>query len=190
MAFVKKVVTALVKYEFDTYIGKKGDVFLNFDTGEFRTSDGETPGGQPLSLSPIATDEILGVVKQGAGVFIDEDGTISVDFSSIPTGAPASGNTAGTVIIGDNINVDQDGKISVPLATNATAGVVKVGSNVSISGDGTISVATGAGINRVIDIPDVYSVNLAEGQTLVYNAAANRWETTEAAESVTDGGFF
>jgi hypothetical protein len=190
MAFVKKLVAALVKYDFETYIGHKGDIFFNLDTGEFRVSDGETPGGVPTSIAPIATDEILGVVKQGAGIFIDEDGTISVDVTSLPSGAPASGDTAGTVIIGDNINVDQDGRISIPLATTATAGVVKVGSNVSISGDGTISVATGAGINRVIDIPDVYSVNLAEGQTLVYNAAANRWETTEAAESVTDGGFF
>jgi hypothetical protein len=36
---------------------------------------------------------------------------------------------------------------------------------------------TGTQINRVIDIPDVYSATLSNGSLLVYNEAANRWDT-------------
>jgi len=186
---VRKLVSAYLKYDFDTYVGHKGEIFLNLDTGEFRISDGVSPGGLPTSVAPIASDEILGVIKAGAGVSISEDGTLNVDTSSIQVD-PATRESLGIVQIGDNINVDNNGVISVPLATSSTAGVVKIGQNMTVAGDGTINVATGAGINRVIDIPDVYSVGLAAGQTLVYNAGATRWETTEAAESITDGGFF
>lgn len=186
---VRKLVSAYLKYDFDTYVGHKGEIFLNLDTGEFRISDGVNPGGLPTSVAPIASDEILGVIKAGAGVSISEDGTLSIDTSSLGVD-PASPTSLGTVQIGDNINIDSNGVISIPLATTSTPGVVKIGQNMTITGDGTISVATGAGINRVIDIPDVYSVGLAAGQTLIYNAAATRWETTEAAESITDGGFF
>ena len=189
ISYVRKLVTALVKYDFNTYVGREGDLFLNVDTGEFRLSDGVTPGGVGTTTIPIASDTILGAVKAGAGVIIEEDGTISIDTASIISD-PATASTPGIVQVGDNINVDNNGVISVPLATSSTAGVVKIGQNMTVAGDGTINVATGAGINRVIDIPDVYSVGLAAGQTLVYNAGATRWETTEAAESITDGGFF
>lgn len=59
---------------------------------------------------------------------------------------PADINTLGGVIIGDNITVDTDGKISthppyvLPQATNSTLGGVKIGENLSIQSDGTLSV--------------------------------------------------
>jgi hypothetical protein len=79
-------------------------------------------------------------------------------------------------------------------ATTTQLGGVKIGSNINISPDGVISVSTGAGINKVVDIPDVNSNGLAEGSVLIYNSALNRWDLTnslvsESTESA-DGGEF
>lgn len=55
---------------------------------------------------------------------------------------PATKNTIGGVIIGDGIDVDEDGKISaqkVGFATTTEAGIVKVGTGLSIAEDGTLS---------------------------------------------------
>lgn len=59
---------------------------------------------------------------------------------------PADINTLGGVIVGDNISVDTDGKISthppyvLPQATNSTLGGVKIGENLSMQSDGTLNV--------------------------------------------------
>jgi hypothetical protein len=58
---------------------------------------------------------------------------------------------AGIVQIGDNIDVNGSGVISVPIASANRAGVVKPGEGVSISPDGTISVAGGSGAGYDID---------------------------------------
>lgn len=77
---------------------------------------------------------------------------------------PASKVQLGTVIIGDNINVDNQGVISVP---------------------------KGAGINKVVDIPDVYSYGLAQGYVLVYNGGAQRWDAQPTLNDISlDGGEF
>ena len=82
-------------------------------------------------------------------------GASQVDWGNIinePTTYPtaiATTTSIGSVIVGDNINVDENGVISVsfpsgyalPIATSTTLGGVKVGSNITVSGDGTISVA-------------------------------------------------
>ena len=110
----------------------------------------------------------------------------------------ATSTVAGVVKIGDsttNINITQDGTISVPIATNTTLGVVKPGTNVSIDGSGAISVSKGAGINTVTDIPDVNSTAggaaLDDGALLIYNASNQRWDTIRNLRSdEMDGGFF
>lgn len=59
---------------------------------------------------------------------------------------PADINTLGGVIVGDNISVDTDGKISthppyvLPQATNSKLGGVKIGKNLSMQSDGTLNV--------------------------------------------------
>jgi hypothetical protein len=45
MAFLRKIPTGLVKSDFEAYIGIKGNIFVNADTGEIRLSDGVTLGG-------------------------------------------------------------------------------------------------------------------------------------------------
>lgn len=54
----------------------------------------------------------------------------------------ATQNTLGGVKIGDNINIDSTGHISVPVATDSTLGLVKVGSGLAIDSTGELT-ATG-----------------------------------------------
>jgi hypothetical protein len=110
-------------------------------------------------------------------------------------GIIATGEIAGVVKIGNNINIAGDGTISVPVATNSTLGVVKPGTNVTIDGNGAISVSKGAGINTVADIPDVNTTAggaaLNDGALLIYNASSERWDTIKNLRSdEMDGGFF
>jgi hypothetical protein len=85
------------------------------------------------------------------------------------------------------------------VATATTLGVVKTGdpaiTHVNIGINGTISVPKGAGINTVVDIPDVNSTNggaaLNDGALLVYNSSNQRWDTINNLRSdQMDGGFF
>lgn len=81
-------------------------------------------------------------------------------------------------------------------ATRSTQGGVIPGSGVNFDpSTATISVPFGAGINKVVDIPDVNSrtggASLNDGALLVYNASNNRWDTINNLRSDTmDGGFF
>lgn len=54
----------------------------------------------------------------------------------------ATANTLGGVKIGDNINIDSTGHISVPIATDSSVGLVKAGTGLAVSSDGTLT-ATG-----------------------------------------------
>jgi hypothetical protein len=81
---------------------------------------------------------------------------------------------------------------SLPPATTETLGGVRIGENINVN-NGTISVSKGAGINKVVDIPDVYDDNgLPDGAILSYNSGAIRWETQaiDLTNSVMDGGFY
>ena len=80
---------------------------------------------------------------------------------------------------------------NVGLATRDTAGIVRIGENINVN-NGTISVPKGAGINKVVDIPDVNDTELDDGSLLLYNEGADRWETRalDLTNSVMDGGFY
>lgn len=73
---------------------------------------------------------------------LQDDVTVETPLVSdyiLPT---ATANTLGGVKIGDNINIDSTGHISVPIATDSGVGLVKVGTGLAVSSDGTLS-ATG-----------------------------------------------
>ena len=70
---------------------------------------------------PTASDSVLGGVKVGAGLEIDEDGTLS---------APGGSGGGGYVL---------------PKASAATLGGIKVGNNLSIREDGTLDAQAGSG---------------------------------------------
>ena len=54
----------------------------------------------------------------------------------------ATSSTLGGVKIGDNIDIDSSGHISVPIATDSSVGLVKAGAGLVLSSDGTLT-ATG-----------------------------------------------
>lgn len=54
----------------------------------------------------------------------------------------ATSSTLGGVKIGDNIDIDSTGHISVPIASTSTVGLVKAGTGLAVSSDGTLT-ATG-----------------------------------------------
>ena len=54
----------------------------------------------------------------------------------------ATSSTLGGVKIGDNIDIDSAGHISVPIATQSSVGLVKAGTGLAVSSDGTLT-ATG-----------------------------------------------
>jgi hypothetical protein len=152
--------------EVNEYIGNKGQIFFDEDTGELRLSDGITIGGIPINSNGGLVDVLLSDLQVGQNLQYDGVNWINVNPESV----------------------------GLSTATTTQLGGVKIGSNINISPSGTISVTTGAGINRVIDIPDVNSNGLANGSILIYNAALNRWDLTnslvsESTESA-DGGEF
>jgi hypothetical protein len=243
----RKVVAGLVKNDIDAFVGEAGNLFFGIETGEFRLSDGVTPGGIPLGtggggyvLLPATTTRLGGVKVDGTTITINNQGVIS------STGGGGSGNANITVsdtvpsttvegalwwdtvsgnlfiryqsqwvpavatIVGPKGDTGAKGEkgdkgdtgaqgpagssYTLPVATDSTLGGVKIGTNINVTANGTISVNKGAGINTVIDIPDVYTggvgnPNLTNGALLVYNNVSSRWDTktTLTAETM-DGG--
>ena len=45
---IRKLPAGEQAYDAATYVGTYGTIFYNEDTGEFRRSDGSTPGGLPI----------------------------------------------------------------------------------------------------------------------------------------------
>ncbi|GHU26820.1 hypothetical protein FACS1894152_2230 [Bacilli bacterium] len=63
--------------------------------------------------------------------------------NGLDTLVPASKTVGGYVQIGDNIDVDENGVISEPVATSSSLGVVQAGSNINVN-SGVMSVNTGS----------------------------------------------
>lgn len=69
------------------------------------------------------------------------DSIITPTEERIITGTDiASTSDVGIVKIGNNINVDTDGVISVPVASATVPGVVKIGTGINVTDDGTVNV--------------------------------------------------
>lgn len=69
------------------------------------------------------------------------DSIITPTEERIITGTDiASTSDVGIVKIGNNINVERDGTISVPKASATVPGVVKIGTGINVTDDGTINV--------------------------------------------------
>jgi hypothetical protein len=79
----------------------------------------------------------------------------------------------------------------VPVASDTVLGSVKIGENINVTTEGVISVTKGAGINKIGDIPDVYTYGVTSGSLLVYNSGANRWDAQPSLSNISlDGGEF
>lgn len=108
----------------NTYVGEKGVIFYDEDTGTLRLSDGVTPGGINNVL-PVATSTQLGAIKAGAGVNITSEGEITIDASGLPVGfgdffayvapGPTSANAAylSSVVTNEDIVIQSNGTGSI-----------------------------------------------------------------------------
>jgi hypothetical protein len=83
MAF-RKIVAGLVKNDINTFVGEVGNIFFDTSNGDFRLSDGLTPGGIPLGsggggyILPTASTTVKGGVKiDGTTITISGSGVIS-----------------------------------------------------------------------------------------------------------------
>jgi hypothetical protein len=97
----------------------------------------------PNYTLPIASTTILGGIKIGSNITVDQYGTISVTFPT-PTSyslPPASSVGLGGVIIGTGLAITSSGLLSSPIATQLTVGTVKTGTGgLTITSDGTLSI--------------------------------------------------
>ena len=66
----------------ETYIGHRGRLFYDDETGELRISDGETPGGFPIPIT-LASTTTAGSVKLGPGVVLNTEGQIIIDSTGL-----------------------------------------------------------------------------------------------------------
>jgi hypothetical protein len=105
MAF-RKIEAGLVHADVDEFIGKTGTIFYDNDLGDFRISDGATPGGIALSFGsgeggnyslPTATTTVKGGVK------IDGT-TIAITNQVIRVGTVPYSSLSGTPTIPTNNN--------------------------------------------------------------------------------------
>ena len=113
------------------YVGHVGRLFYNSEDGVVKLSDGVTPGGLPIPYT-IATDTIVGGIKEGPGVTIDSEGRIFIDSAGLSFTFGDLAGTVGTYAAGhpkvgidyaklSSVNLNED----IVIASN-TDGVVKV----------------------------------------------------------------
>ena len=120
-------------------------------------------------------DEEVEIILQQDSVEVTEP--MVADYI-LPT---ASSDTLGGVKIGDNINIDSTGHISVPTAGSSTAGVIKVGTGLTIDANGVLS-------SDISDLPQATKNSLGvvyvddELNTLSQNPVQNAVVSLELAE--------
>ena len=113
------------------YVGHVGRLFYDDTTGVIKLSDGVTPGGLSVPYT-IATDTIVGGIKEGPGVTINADGQILLDSAGLEFTFGDFQGIVGTYAAGhpdagedyallSSVNANED----IVIASNGT-GVVKV----------------------------------------------------------------
>ena len=111
----------------------------------------------------------------------------------------ASANTLGGVKIGDNINISNDGHISVPMASADTLGLIKIGTGLSIDANGVVTASgeyelpqatkTTLGGVYLDDELDSESVNPVQNSTLttvISGIDSNVSDLTDSVDDLTD----
>lgn len=118
-------------------------------------------GFRPVQYKlPVATEQILGGVKQGKNVTIAADGSISVPDTPTPYSLPiASANTLGGIKIGKNLTVHPDGTV------DAEGGSTITGVTTFNGRKGDVKL-TKKDVTDVVIIPDPYDLPVASEKTL------------------------
>ena len=105
-----------------------------------------------------------------------------IEVRNIENGTGAKGYTGSSGYVGSA------GTVSI--ASTEQLGVVQIGENINVTNEGVISVTKGAGINKLVDVPDVISENLSEGSYLSYREDLERWEASTQGAVFLDGGLY
>jgi hypothetical protein len=184
----------------NSYVGQKDRLFFDLTTQTFRVSDGVTPGGQILgsigagsgSISVELIDD-LNVTSNLVPItrLMKFDSTAGFDIIDLGGGEVKITLTGGGAAGSANIEIKDE---NTPLTT-AVSSINFSGAGIAATHVGnavTVSVTKGAGINKIVDVPDVYTgAGLANGQLLVYNYDSERWDTkTQLSNQNLDGGEF
>lgn len=103
---------------------------------------------------------------------VDEPEVIVEEAYSTDYDLPiASATTLGGVKIGENIEIANDGKISVPIASTTEAGVIKVGTNLSIDENGVLSAIGGSTIT-IDSVLSTVSTNPVQNKVITSEISA------------------
>ena len=111
----------------------------------------------------------------------------------------ASANTLGGVKIGDNINISNDGHISVPMASDGTLGLIKIGTGLSIDENGVVTASGeyelpqatkttlgGVYLDDELDDQSVNPVQNATLTTVISGIDSNVTDLTDSVDNLTD----
>jgi len=194
------------------YVGSKGDRgdpggytgsrgFIGY-TGSAATANATTQsftgtGARTIfTLNSIMTNQnnaivtINGLVQYPTLHYTISGNTLSFTFApyldSIIEVRNMENGTGGKGYTGSGGYVGSAGLVSI--ASTENLGVVQIGANINVTNEGVISVTKGAGINKLVDVPDVVSENLSEGSYLSYRANLERWEASTLGAVYLDGG--
>lgn len=205
MAQTQKLFSSRAKVDVLDFIGEKGRIFYNEDTGELRLSDGVTPHGWPIygSGGGSGTGTVTSVNASGGTTGLTFTGG-PVNTSGVLTLAGvlgfASGGTGATTQSAalTNLLPSQSGNTGKVLTTNGTTASWQVGTNgtvisVNASGGTTGLTFTGGPVTStgVLTLSGV--INLANGGTgaTTQNAALTNLLPTQTGNTgkflTTDG---
>ena len=171
------------------YVGVQGTIFWNENTGEFRLSNGVTPGGIRVGF-PVASSTEIGGIKLGPGVTLNQNNQLIIDSTGLDF---SFGNLTGTVgtypvdyyeeerqdhdyaVLG-SINVDED----IIVASNGTGAV-------RVVGDFSVRRANGDLVGALEEEP-IFRVR-ADGQVQMLVPAADESEGAFTIVGGLDGVF-
>jgi hypothetical protein len=173
-----------------------------FMSGTDKTKlDGIATNANNYSL-PIATPTVLGGVKDGTGVTIAGDGTLSVDYGTTATtatvgthvGSSGTSHAAVTTTVNGFMSFPDKSKLDgiatnannyvLPAATASVIGGVKPGTGLTVAGDGTLNAS--AGTPKTSSIRS-YSTNTALTSNLVINAVGDLWSAENIGHPFPNG---
>jgi hypothetical protein len=174
MAFFRKIVAGLVKSDINAFVGEQGNIFFDVQSGEFRLSDGTTPGGIPLGTGggggytlPTASTTVKGGVKidgttiqiNGAGVIRGFSGNYN-DLSNKPIipAAQIQSDWAQTNSGSLDFIKNKPTPYSLPIATSTILGGIKVGAGLSINP--TTGVLSASGAVAQLTVSEINTANV------------------------------
>lgn len=117
---IRKFPAGEQSYNAATYVGTYGTIFYNEDTGEFRRSDGVTPGGLPIPIT-LATSTTAGSVRPGPGFTVGTGGLLSLnagpsfylDEEDVFRLRPGTADRIGGIKAGPGVVIDSEGTLFI-----------------------------------------------------------------------------